>query len=211
VCDDVVLIVETESMRLQLSLLAITLMAVSGCDQISSVIGNPGNSKPQVPQIDNNFEVNLSSPDNALKTWWRYIDAKAASEQKLCTDFYKDINLKGGFEKVSTGEVSESLVSNKINCTRSTYAREILEVKVETETRAVALAKITNSTATTVAPTIDDEKRRAQGEKYKYVIEKVGNEWRIAQAYEYTTYKSEWTPKYQVSKDYYPAYVYDPQ
>jgi hypothetical protein len=186
-------------------------MAISGCDQISSAIGNPASSKPQVPEIDNKFEVNLSSPDNALKTWWRYIDTKAASEQKLCTDFYKDVNLKGGFEKVSTGEVRESLVSNKINCTRSTYAREILEVKVETETRAVALAKITNSTTTTVVPTSDDEKRRAQGEKYKYVIEKVGSEWRIAQAYEYATYKSEWTPKYQITQEHYPTYVYDPQ
>lgn len=199
-------------MRYHFPLVAIATLAIAGCDQISSVIGKSSNKvEPELPRVEIDFEANLTSPDNALKSWWRYIDAKIEANNNRCKTVYQKMIIKDGYSKVATGEVQEALASNKVKCNKTTYAREILEVKVETETRAVALAKITNSTPTTVTPSAGEEKRRAEGEKYKYVIEKVGTDWRIAQVYEYTSYKEEWTPQYKVREDYYPVYITEHQ
>ena len=193
-------------------ILAVGLLgvAVSGCDKIDS-FGGGVKSTVDLPKFEVILDPNLSSPDNALKTWWRYLDSKFETQNQICLNIVQKIQVNDRYSDIGTGEVIESLKENKITCPKTVYSREITEIKVETETRAIALAHIKNNTPSTVAPSSKELEWRAQGERYKYVIEKVGAEWRIAQAYTYSSYKNEWVPQYTKSEESFPSFVIHPQ
>lgn len=186
-------------------------LGLSGCDQVAKVAEA---AKP-LPKLE--YEVNLSSPDNALKSWWRFLDARDKLVQKDCIEYDKIAAEVMTFGKVSTGEVAQALSSRLGNCELTVYNREIKEIKQETDTRAIAFVKITNATPSTVDPTPEQKKRRIEGEEYKYLIEKEGAEWKVSQVYEYeSSYKyldleSPWNKAYKEYQPSYPVYVFSQQ
>ncbi|WP_434772575.1 hypothetical protein [Pseudomonas entomophila] len=102
-------------MRKALALLPLCL-SLAACDKASSVFGT--GSQPQAPAatVGYDFEINTTSPDQALKTWWRYLDTKEAMEYARCQSFaQKDAE---GFDisSVSTGSVEQSVNSTKMIC-----------------------------------------------------------------------------------------------
>lgn len=189
-------------MRKALALLPLCL-SLAACDKVSSVLGTSSQPQAPAPTVSYDFEINTTSPDQALKTWWRYLDTKEAMEYARCQSFaQKDAE---GFDisSVSTGSVEQLVNSTKMICWRSLYEREILEVKQETDTRAIAFVKVTNAIPTTVSPTPEEERARKVGERFKYLIEKTPGGWRVSQVYQYEI-GSTATGQYEWQKQYTP-------
>jgi hypothetical protein len=213
-------------MRRTLLLLPLFL-SLSGCDKISAVFGEnnapnkdsagaaPMKAPVESDDYEYKFEINTQSPDQALKTWWRYLDAKADMEVTRCTaNLAKVVNFD--VSRITTGEMEQALNSRTLKCLGSVYSREITEVKQETETRAIVFVKITNVTPSTASHTSEQEKRRSQGEQYKYLIEKTSSGWKVSQAYLYSSTnklvgREDWEKSYAPYVESYPTYVFGRQ
>lgn len=100
-------------------------------------------------------------------------------------------------------------------CELAVLSRDIAEVKVESETRAVVLAKIKPATPIPVGAvlTAEQSKRREEGARYKYVLEKVGVEWKVAQIYQFWDFGDDpWKPIFEEVRTRTPHYyLYGPQ
>lgn len=169
-------------MRKALSILPLCLI-LTACDKVSSAFGTGSPSQAPAATVSYDFEINTTSPDQALKTWWRYLDTKDAVELARCQSFaQKDAD---GFDlaSVSTDAVAQSVNSSRTLCWRSVYDREILQVKQETDTRAIAFAKIINATPSSAEGTSDQQLARKMGAHFKYLIEKTDGGWKVAQVY----------------------------
>jgi hypothetical protein len=202
-------------MRKALAILPLCL-SLAACDKASSVFGT--GSQPQAPAatVGYDFEINTTSPDQALKTWWRYLDTKEAMEYARCQSFVrKDVD-EFDVAGVSTGAVEQSVNSSRAVCWRSLYDREILQVKQETDTRAIAFAKITNATPSSSTGTSDQQRARKMGAHFKYLIEKTEGGWKIAQVYRHDESNvlsgdDEWEKQYTPYVETLQSYVSDLQ
>lgn len=161
-------------------------------------------------------KLELNSPDQAVKTWWKARDSTLSYDSDKCEERAKKFLSSEGMtaaRNMSTGDARQNFEPRQM-CGVNTYSREITEVKVESETRAIVLAKIKATTPIPAGatPDADDLKRRAEGQAYKYLVEKVGNEWKVAQVYSHTTYGDEpWQAEYGDRKPYIHAMVLDRQ
>lgn len=202
-------------MRKALALLPLCLI-LTACDKVSSALGTGSPSQAPAATVSYDFEVNTTSPDQALKTWWRYLDAKSAMGLARCEAYAKEHADDFNVAKVAMGEVEQSLNSRKSICAKSIYDREILEVRQETDTRAVALVNITNATPSSASRTLEDEKRRNRGERFRYLLENTGDGWKVSQVYQYDdagryTGGSDWTKQYTPYVETYQTYVFGNQ
>ncbi|NDP64788.1 hypothetical protein [Polaromonas sp.] len=133
--------------------------------------------------------IQTSSPDQAVKSWWRYLDlveAQSSDDCKLKQAQTPPNHLKY-LPQVSSGDVLAERTPKKDNCLAEVIAREIDEVKTESETRAIVFTSVRNVTPLPVGSEVDeyDKKWRTEGFKFKYLVEKVGGEWKITQVYKY--------------------------
>lgn len=160
--------------------LATTLFALAGCDQAAKVLDS--NTAAGFKSIK--IEKDLSSPDNALKTWWRSLDAVEELGNKECKAYVKQRAESNYYQQISTGQVLNYLVTDDSACKLTIVEREIVEVKQETDTRAVAIARIKNATPTDIKPTDEQKEKRRVGSLYKYLLEKEGGEWKVSKVYE---------------------------
>lgn len=92
--------------------------------------------------------------------------------------------------------------------------RTIQEVKVESESRAVVIANIRNTTPIPAGAQPDkyDTERREHGELFRYVLEKSGTSWQIAEVYmrdELRLYGGDWRKILPITSDYVPSTSYD--
>ena len=109
-----------------------------------------------------------------------------------------------------------ALKSIAYNCSSDIFEREIREIKLETETRAIAFVKIRNVTPSTAAHTESQEESRLRGEEYKYLIERSKEGWKISQVYKYSETnkyinKELWGKEYTPYIESYPSYVFGGQ
>lgn len=181
-------------MRKAIAVLPFCLI-LTACDKVTAIFGTSASpqapastvaSAPKAATVGYNFEINNQSPDQALKTWWRYLDTEAEIDYARCESYVEEHADDFDVANVATGEVEQSIKSRMKNCFRAVYNREINEVKQETETRAIAFVKVTNATPSNASRTLDDEKRRNKGEQFKYLIEKTPSGWKVAQVYQYS-------------------------
>jgi hypothetical protein len=77
------------------------------------------------------------------------------------------------------------------NIVNETFSRDILEVKVETGSRAVVIAVLKNTTPIPQGAQVDesDERWRRDGFRYKYVLLKDDVGWRVAEIWEWEPYQ----------------------
>ena len=207
--------------------LIIFTIGLTGCDKITQILSALNTSTESItssvkpdkeePKTTNNIEINIESPDLALKTWWRYLDQQEDLSVLDCKKS-KEAAKVGKFDvsKISTGELEAALKSRVNNCNKETFEREIRKVKLETETRAIALVTIRNSTPSTAAYTEKEEEERLKGEEYKYLIERSKEGWKIAQVYHYSETnkylnKELWGKEYTPYVESYPTYVFGNQ
>lgn len=186
------------------------LLALAACDKKTAEVTSAPSVSNSVPK--EKLAVDLSTPDSALKSWWRYQDERTARSFEECKDYLKRHEGETkGYAVYIQGTMLEKL-SEKRGCTLLRYARDIQEVKVETETRAVAFAMIHNVTPIPEGAVPDelDGKWRKEGRSFKYLLEKKNGLWLISQVYEANSYPANmpWKPSYEPSdKPLYPAFV----
>jgi hypothetical protein len=133
--------------------------------------------KPQAPTLD------LSTPDRALKSYWAQKDWLQALARRELESIMKGITslYRDNMPKVTTGEVSEYFRTASLQ-EDERFRREIISVRQETDSRAIALVKITNVTPipSEAEPTKYDLEMREKGEQFQYLLERHGEGWKVA-------------------------------
>ena len=139
-------------------------------------------------------EINRNSPDMTVKSWWRVKDAGVALYLEECKERMK---IEGPlFSKIS--ELSTPEIYSDRECSKSpdTYDREITNVDVQSDTRAVVTARISNTTPPDPGATLSDkdQKTKEAGDAYQYILERkdAASEWKIAQVLTMTSWSREW-------------------
>jgi hypothetical protein len=94
------------------------------------------------------------------------------------------------------------------------YERDILEVEMQTGSRAVILVAIRNSTPLGDKEKVigyDDRKRREVGDRYRYVLELDGAKWRVVELWELNSWgKDPWRKRRPWNyDDYIPTQTFD--
>lgn len=194
-------------------LLMIAALIISGCQP-----GQDGQSAKQIfsqtaaksrPSV-----IDISTPDKALKSYWQMKDflRKADSDWRMAQDseFIKArAEFNSDARKLMTGDVLSDYLEDEIkNWQLKQYDREIVDLKQDTESRATVIAKIRNSTPVPEGAIVTDSdlKKRKEGKKFKYVLEKEADGWRVSQVYEYDEFriryegKDPWKKIFQTEK-----------
>lgn len=149
--------------------------------------------------------IDISTPDKAVKSWWALVDAKADFKFKECTQALNagQAALLQAQLRLSTGAITNYLQQDK-KCTLYTYDRRIDRVDVETESRALVVATIKNSTRPKEGQSIvsNGPDRATVGVEYRYVLSREDDGWRVDDIYQYDeVYKlmghDPWKQEYQ--------------
>lgn len=163
--------------------------------------------------------IETGSPDSAVKSWWRVLDLKEKIDTEECNQ--KKSKEKPSyaiyFPKVAQEDVLKTFVPKDVACLEDVYERDIQEVKTESETRAIAFVKIKNITPIPLGAEPDeyDKQYRKDGFRFKYLLEKSSEGWKVSQVYKYDEInlkylkKDPWEKLYKVDdKPRYPAFVH---
>jgi len=154
--------------------------------------------------------VDTRSPDMALKSWWKVLDLREAEQTDQCRLAYAEHKFKyrQHVAQVATGEI-RAYLEKPAHCTLDVFRREIQEVKAESETRAVVFVKIMNATPIPEGAVMDDysKKQRETGARYKYIVEKTAEGWRIAEIYTMSSFAKSWEPEGQLGPGHVPSLV----
>lgn len=181
---------QTRGLRMRaMFFVAIAALCLSACNKPSGttekVAASSDRSISKIP-------LDLTSPDNALKSYWaakdevrRAVDLKSDEE----TAFGKEV--RSLLEKVA----APGIFDFNHRPVLETFSRDIEDVDVQSETRAVIIARIKNITPIPAGAEVDeyDKKARENGERYRYVLEKSAAGWRVAELWTWSTYpKEDW-------------------
>lgn len=181
--------------------LAIALaLGVSACAPKTE--STPVTTAPSVDAGKENTDpfpaIDLRSPDTVVKSHWLIQDWMERNGWRMISSWKIDPELQKYFDAslaMSTGERLSNFQSDydefkrmgKDNWRQSPpiFRRDILEIKNESETRAVVLAKIKNVTPIPNDRKLDEwnKEQREYGLDAKYVIEKTPDGWRMSQAW----------------------------
>lgn len=144
-------------------------------------------SKVAMPDVD------LSTPDRAIKSYWATLDAIRMTEHEM------GLQVRSHFREAAAP--LNSLFTAEVRRTREgretaieSFNRDIASVEVETESRAVIVATIRNTTPIPEGAELSryDEERRRDGERYRYVLEREGDGWLVAEVWAYRDYRKDW-------------------
>ena len=205
-------------------LLSVFALHIAGCnksaEQSGGSAGTAPSTKPSASVASARIEsllVQSSSPDQTVKSWWRYLDLveleniascnKASAEQPPAHLRY--------LAQIADSELLSYKTPKAGGCVLDSFSRDIDEVKTESETRAIVYATIRNATAVPPGAEADeqDKKWRTAGFKYKYLVERTNGAWKISQVYKYDEVnkylkKDVWEKLYELSTGpRYPAFV----
>ena len=186
-------------MSIRISLTILLGIFLVGCDREYSV----GTTAPssQISAANSIPQLDSSTPDRALKSYWAVKDFLNAldgqREVELCAGREKDFARLG---KDVTTVMGWDVLTWHINwakqqCSSPRYGRQIEDVKTETESRAVAIATITD---TRELEGVEPD----EGEQFKYVLEKEGANWRVTQVFQYDKFElrgTKWRPVFEPS------------
>lgn len=140
-------------------------------------------------------KISLQTPDNAVKSWWTLFDSVVEFENVTCR-IARRANVSW-IQKALTASLTPDATIRFLHgdqCVKSSWRRTIDEVKAESETRAVVFATVWSNDAPTPAASNDEIEVAKRGTKFRYVLEKVGGKWLIADMFRFkpkTTYSAE--------------------
>lgn len=176
--------------KLILQVIVISLTVV-GCNKAPEQVTTQHASSQPV-------QVDMSTPDKAIKSYWSVRDAVRKSQDDI---FRRSIesyrNASAQFEDVLTGELAKAWSTKPSSF--ETFERDILDVKIETESRAIVTAVIRNTSPIPAGADVSRfvEQRRLAGERYRYVLEKTGSAWKVSEIWFWDEYvKRDWSKKY---------------
>lgn len=195
---------------------------LSACDKQAESVkhSEKSNQEESAEAVMKNVSIETTSPDLAVKSWWKILDLKAHEDSKLCKQYYVE-KVKGSsyayFRKIAQGAALKDKIEMPL-CESDAYKREILKVETESETRVVVFTLIKNVTPIPVGaePADSVKKLREEGFKFKYLVEKALEGWKVSQVYSFSElnqkYLNEdpWEKIYDdEDKPLYPSYVFN--
>jgi hypothetical protein len=143
--------------------------------------------------------IDISTPDNALKSYWAVRDSISA-QQFGARNLYEDSdrNKRAESQMASVSEQPISKIFTEDTRVLDSYSREIVEVKIESESRAVIIVVVKNTTPVPegAVPTQDEAKSRSDGDRYRYVMGHDKSGWRVSEVLSWQSYFSKWTKLY---------------
>ncbi len=173
-------------------LAVILITSLSACSKIES-------SQPRVAIASTSVQLDLDTPDKALKSYWAVRDSIRAKKHELY------INTRSDFESIEKqiGDVAEGEIARNFSFSISpfeTFTRDLIDVKVESESRAVIVVVIKNSTPIPAGGEMSTytEKSRRDGDRYRYILERGQSGWRVSEIWEWSTYQpaNDWKKKW---------------
>lgn len=167
---------------------------LAGCDESNGAQG--------IEHLSSVAEVEVSaiSPDAAVKSWWRLRDAETKDIKERCEIAMNKSSAQVRLRDLSSGDALK-VIETRNPCLLTDYHRDILNVDIQSDTRAVVLAKITNITAPEdgVTLTFSELEEKEKGEELRYLLERdaVTGPWKVAQIYYFSTYREDWVPVFK--------------
>lgn len=151
---------------------------------------------------------NLNSPDNAVKSWWALNDAVNKFSNEHCVNkTWKVAEVDASYVSLSAGNTKEFFQSHD-ECILETYDRTIERASVETDTRAVVMANIKNSTKLPEGVHLANSSKEdvEKGVNYKYVLARESDKWYVDEVYYYSSTNvvlklDPWQQEYKVAKN----------
>jgi hypothetical protein len=133
---------------------------------------------------DSAVRVDLSTPDRALRTYWRLRDLSDTLKPPIDSSNASMrgwLRVEGGLRQVFGG-VALRQIDNAAKI-KERFSREIVEAKQETDSRAVVVARVRNVTPLPEGATLTDSEAEArrEGEVFRYIFEREGQEWKLVQ------------------------------
>lgn len=175
------------------------LFALAACGNQTS----PSSVATSSASDSGKIELQMGSPDQTVKTWWKIRDVAEQDAQRQCksgADHYKNGAEYRYANQIVTGPAAINIQPADGHCILKSYKREIIEVKVESDTRAVVLARIKANTPIPQGQHLSEHeaKWREEGLGYKYILEKIGKDWKISQLYSLESgLREEWKPFFE--------------
>ena len=164
---------------------AVLLATLTACSKTE-----PLPSERKVSSVKVNLD--LSTPDKALKSYWAVRDSVRSKQVELFTQNKEGYqSAEAQMSEVADGALAKNFSFDIIPF--ETFSRDLIDVKVESESRAVIIAVIKNSTPIPAGAEMSkfDEERRRDGERYRYILEKNQAGWRVSEVWEWSTYPSD--------------------
>lgn len=134
-------------------------------------------------------ETDFSTPDLALRSYWKNIDA--ANDVLWMRAHLARVENQEIYDRLNLGLARDMHRGPGERPEPTSYSREITSVTMEKDSRAVIEVRIRNTTpipAAAQAPGVLEE-MRAEGELYRYLMERKRGEWHIAQRAKFDAYR----------------------
>jgi hypothetical protein len=166
--------------------LLVLALSLTACESSDGKLEQIAKKSPVSPTNTIELILDTVSPDAAVKSWWQVRDLSLTHDYDHCktldTKTPRHLEMDGFYAKVTDGIVLKRLTVSTYVCRKESFSREILNVKMESETRAVVLAQIKNTTPLLPNSVLEDIQKieRFEGSKYKYVVERKNNIWKIS-------------------------------
>lgn len=159
-------------------------------------------------QVLDSLRFDLTTPDRALKSRWALLDAWAEvshrAPEEAPSPIYTRIdslqrNLLGNDARDEHVRRSQSLLQAPL----FRYDRQIIDIKQESDSRAVITALIRNVTPMPAGMRLEDpyDKQRRDGDRVRFVYEKFADGWKLTQIFSKYTWSDEWRPRYASRAD----------
>lgn len=148
------------------------------------------NEKPEKPIYEFTPPApNLSSPDNAVKSWWALTDAIARASYEECKK--EDVQataIQAARRSLAAGSTKEFFQKAR-DCRLEDFERTIERASVETDTRAVVMTNIKNVTQLPAGSSLSKYAKDnvEKGLGYKYVLTRESDKWYIEEVYSYSS------------------------
>ncbi|MFZ6721719.1 hypothetical protein [Undibacterium sp. Ji49W] len=198
----------------KISILLLTALALSACDQKSNVPAGPSTATATAPATAapassapapaptkaaevETVQLDMSTPDRALKSYWQVRDQIRTKDTLLQNArLQESIDQQKQLPDVATSALTANWKSKL--WTPETFTRDIMEVKLESESRAIIIVNMKNSTPIPAGAEIEkiEENYRRNGENYRYVLEKDQQGWKVAEIWEKPSYQKTWSKSY---------------
>lgn len=193
------------------ALLVALAIVLAGCSKEESPWNRLQAATPQL-------KIAANTPDDAVKSWWHVRDEEeryAASVCKELAELYRPFRSTLG--ELSTQALSANRAGEE-KCDTQSYEREVVNVDVQSDTRALVVAHVRNTTPPTPGYTmnIDERDKKERGVRMQYLLERADNTqtWKVAQVYGQNRYctvapVNGWCPLYNPSQGSGQTYVFE--
>lgn len=150
---------------------------------------------------------NLTSPDNAVKSWWALSDAINKFQYEKCRLGNPSFEaLRAARVNISSGDTKDYF-QQPPKCHFETFDRTIERASVETDTRAVVMANIKNDTQLPEGVRLSkySDEYVNKGVSYRYVLTRESDKWYVDEVLKYDSTnkilkKDPWAQEYKVEK-----------